>query len=308
MLSVPLETLPITSFYSEALGANLANSRWSWGAYDPVEDHIYLRVWKDEIEDLGGSKRVLILDTAWLSKGPGKKEREDHIQKIRNGTHGFGVVCVPKTSSTNGLRTIKSFDRKSLIQLGEIHSDGRRIYAAISGDVPVETLMKSTTSLSTLPEDLKGLFSRKLPESTDRQALILARVGQGDFRKSVLRDWGHRCAVTGSTTTVAIRASHIKPWRSCSDPERLDPHNGIPLVATVDALFDSGLISFSDDGEMLISNKLEPDERAVLGIANLGLRRRPAPEMVPYLRVHRETHGFNPPAAEGSAAYAAARP
>ena len=78
--------------------------------------------------------------------------------------------------------------------------------------------------------------------------------------------------------------------------------------ARLDALFDSGLISFSDNGEMLVSSKLEPDERAVLGIADLGLRRRPAPEMIPYLRVHRETHGFNPPAAEGSAESAAARP
>ena len=57
----------------------------------------------------------------------------------------------------------------------------------------------------------------------------------------VLKIWGNRCCVTGSTTLDAIRASHIKPWRRSSNQERLDPYNGLPLVATLDALFDAGM-------------------------------------------------------------------
>ena len=43
-------TMTISQFYEEVLGANLANSRWSWGAVDPVANRVYLRVWKDELE------------------------------------------------------------------------------------------------------------------------------------------------------------------------------------------------------------------------------------------------------------------
>jgi putative restriction endonuclease len=38
-----------------------------------------------------------------------------------------------------------------------------------------------------------------------------------------------------------LRASHIKPWSDCSNRERLDPLNGLLLVAHIDALFDNGL-------------------------------------------------------------------
>jgi len=35
--------------------------------------------------------------------------------------------------------------------------------------------------------------------------------------------WGGRCAVTGVDLPPLLTASHIKPWRAASNPERLDP-------------------------------------------------------------------------------------
>lgn len=49
-------------------------------------------------------------------------------------------------------------------------------------------------------------------------------------------------------------ASHIKPWRVCNNNERIDTENGLLLSANMDRLFDSGLISFTADGKMLISS------------------------------------------------------
>src|ERR1700730_15635390 len=40
------------------------------------------------------------------------------------------------------------------------------------------------------------------------------------------------------------------------EQERLDPENGILLAAHIDALFDRGLITFLDDGAMLISKRV----------------------------------------------------
>jgi len=93
--------------------------------------------------------------------------------------------------------------------------------------------------------------------------------------------------VTGSTTLAAIRASHIKPWCKSNNSERLDPDNGLPLVGTLDALFNAGLITFTQDGRMLVSKQLD-SEIEHLGVLRLKLVRKPDPQTAEYLEYHRE--------------------
>lgn len=111
---------------------------------------------------------------------------------------------------------------------------------------------------------------------------------KGDSEHQVLDIWGSRCAVTGSHTHDAIRASHIKPWSEATDDERLDPQNGLALVATIDALFDAGLISFASTGTMLLSSLLSDAERRILGIGKGSLARKPSTKTAKYLAHHRE--------------------
>ena len=67
--------------------------------------------------------------------------------------------------------------------------------------------------------------------------------------------WGGRCAITEVTEPRLLRASHIKPWAKCeTDAERLDVYNGLLLAAHLDAAFDAGLISFTDEGAILFSS------------------------------------------------------
>lgn len=122
--------------------------------------------------------------------------------------------------------------------------------------------------------------------AAEKEQLIAARLGQGRFRASVLARWGNRCAVTGSTTLAAIRASHCLPWRSGTNQERLDPANGIPLIATLDALFDAGLISFTDDGALVVSPLLADE---TLSLRDLRLMRQPCAAEAAYLAYHRAT-------------------
>lgn len=89
-----------------------------------------------------------------------------------------------------------------------------------------------------------------LPE-TQRAQLVQARVGQGLFRVGVLSA-DRRCKVTGVDDQRLLRASHIKPWRDSSNAERLSPDNGVLLSPHIDALFDQELISFEDDGRMIL--------------------------------------------------------
>jgi len=122
---------------------------------------------------------------------------------------------------------------------------------------------------------------------TVRQRLVQARLGQGKFRRDLLSIWGGECAVTGCDVEQALRASHIKPWRDSSNNDRLDPENGLLLAATLDALFDKGLVSFADSGAMIVSETIAKAQRAKLGIP-AKLRRKPSPKQCRFLAKHRE--------------------
>jgi len=128
----------------------------------------------------------------------------------------------------------------------------------------VATHLTETTSRPSISNgtglllDLDEIY-RSAPEQTTKQTLIEARLGQGDFRLRVGKRWNDRCAVTGCAIASILRASHIKPWSSSSNRERLDPANGLLLIAHIDALFDRGLISFADEGTMLVSAQIADD-------------------------------------------------
>lgn len=133
------------------------------------------------------------------------------------------------------------------------------------------------------------LNSEALTE-TEREQLVLARVGQGEFRSSVALV-SPTCRLTGLSDARFLRASHIKPWRACTNDERLDGNNGLMLAPHVDHLFDQGYISFENDGSLLVSPQLPADVLkcwSLKAITNLGkLNERQAS----YMAYHRE-HEF----------------
>jgi hypothetical protein len=88
---------------------------------------------------------------------------------------------------------------------------------------------------------------------TEKEQVILARRGQGQFRENVQR-LERFCRVTRVDRPEHLRASHCKPWRDCkTSEERLNGENGLLLTPSIDHLFDRGFISFEDKGELLIS-------------------------------------------------------
>lgn len=123
---------------------------------------------------------------------------------------------------------------------------------------------------------------------TTRKALIDARLGMGDFRSALSRRWKDQCAVTGCDIPEVLRASHIKPWADSSNKERLDPANGLLLAAHVDALFDRGLISFTDSGKMLLSSRLSSKHRAIFRLP-ARLRSNLSSSEKRFLNYHRRT-------------------
>lgn len=122
---------------------------------------------------------------------------------------------------------------------------------------------------------------------TTQLSLINARRGQGKFRQDLKKAWNDACAVTGTNVPELLRASHIKPWKDCSNQSRLEPENGLLLTANLDALFDAGLITFEDNGQMRVSKQISMAQRASLGLP-ARLRHKPSPKMQEFLRHHRD--------------------
>jgi len=91
----------------------------------------------------------------------------------------------------------------------------------------------------------------RIPD-TEREALIVARRGQGLFKERVMLI-EKRCRVTNVSNPIHLRASHCKPWRDSNNDERLNGENGLLLTPSIDHLFDRGFISFEDSGTLIVS-------------------------------------------------------
>ena len=137
-----------------------------------------------------------------------------------------------------------------------------------------------------LVHDLEQIRNdKRIRSETTKVALIAARRGQGQFRADLEQRWGCLCAVTGCGISAMLRASHIKPWAKSSNRDRLNPANGILLTAHIDALFNCGLISFADDGTMLVSAHIA-DELKQFNLSDR-LRKELTTEEKQFLAYHR---------------------
>ena len=85
-------------------------------------------------------------------------------------------------------------------------------------------------------------YDYNIPNKTERKGLVISRVGQGYYRKKLLKRWGFKCAVTNSSIERILIASHILPWSKSNNAQRLDIGNGILLSPNLDALFDKHII------------------------------------------------------------------
>lgn len=124
---------------------------------------------------------------------------------------------------------------------------------------------------------------------TEAERLIKERRGQQIYRSRLDKLWSGSCAVTGISIPEALRASHAKPWAECgTGKERLDPFNGFLLSANLDALFDKFLISFDENGRILLNPNLKIEELKKLGINEDMRLRFLEPDHLPYLEYHRK--------------------
>lgn len=143
------------------------------------------------------------------------------------------------------------------VYLAALSDELGQLLIGLSGDPKISLPIVDLAQLTFNQEEQDIIAEASLKE-TEKVSLIMARVGQGLFRNRV-KLIEQSCRVTGVSSEKLLTASHIKPWKDSANDERLQGNNGLFLSPHVDKLFDSGLITFTQKGEMWVSPQLDAD-------------------------------------------------
>jgi len=115
--------------------------------------------------------------------------------------------------------------------------------------------LKAEKEHSTVEKE-NSIDEETLPkEGKVREQMIMARVNQSFFRKSILASYNFTCCITGINQPELLIAGHISPWGS-DEKNRLNPRNGIAINALHDKAFEAGLITITPSYQIKVSSML----------------------------------------------------
>jgi putative restriction endonuclease len=189
--------------------------------------------------------------------------------------------------AVQSIRPISDQDFNRIVGLGLIEED-----ELLPREDEVPNVALSSPELNKLREDHEPWLG-----PVDRATALVSRpVRDRQFRKRILEVYDRRCALTGMQLIngggrAEAEAAHIMSVEA-GGPDTVA--NGIALSGTIHWMFDRGLISLSDEGDILLSSKINdregvqkliyPDQRARLPSVET---QRPHPR---FLAWHREYH------------------
>jgi len=127
------------------------------------------------------------------------------------------------------------------------------LYREIKNNRNFKKIDEGTFTLADYDETKLVLSPKDL--ITTKDIVTAIRIGQNQFRKKLVLSL-KKCPITGIDDTRILIASHIKPWMMSGNVERLDLNNGFLFSPTFDKLFDRGIITFSDEKELIISKSI----------------------------------------------------
>lgn len=154
----------------------------------------------------------------------------------------------------------------SVMQLADCTSGATLYYWKLFADFEAISDKKAALVFTYGKKGDKTLPTVKTNRDSGRQGEIRrARKGQGIYRDKMLQECPF-CPITMINDERLLIASHIKPWAVSSDDEKLDPKNGFILSPLYDKLFDRGLMTFTEDRRIILSNWLSPKNKERLGV------------------------------------------
>ncbi len=129
-------------------------------------------------------------------------------------------------------------------------------------------------------------FATAVFEANDPDKLLAAKADSiSKWRAAIMGRWHDECALSGSRIPDVIRPVHFIQEPAETAHSTLD--NGIVLEARFSQLYDKGLIAFLDDGRILVSDLIPPQEREALRYTRVSGAFRG--REIAMVRQHRET-------------------
>lgn len=168
------------------------------------------------------------------------------------------------------------FNIKGNVNQGYLYNLTKQEFDAI---LDIARIKLESINIDVLPEDSSV--------ETETLAVGKRRIGQGKYRRDVIELWAGKCAITGSSIQELLVASHIVPWKDSNSFERTDKQNSILLSALFDKLFDKYLISFDDNGKILLNKRIGKPEQEQLNISGNEYIPIKSERMLSYLRKHK---------------------
>ncbi|MCK4553888.1 HNH endonuclease [Candidatus Parcubacteria bacterium] len=131
----------------------------------------------------------------------------------------------------------------------------------------IESAEKNDLGYFVFKQDKIIFKQKKIIEKTEKIIEQKIRIGQNYFRKNLIQEL-KKCPITHINEKKLLIASHIKPWVHSNNKERIDFKNGLLLSPLYDKLFDKGigLVTFTPDKRILISNKLSKENIGRLSV------------------------------------------
>ncbi len=181
----------------------------------------------------------------------------------------------------SAVRPLSSDDFKRIVELG------------LEEDAPLLPRLDDFQPRSEFQEEQTPFL---FDQQRDRMSFTASRIVRDRvFRRIVLRAYDQRCAITGlrlinGSGRAEVDAAHIRPVEA-GGPDIVN--NGIALSGTAHWMFDRGLISLSDDLQILVSRQAnDPDAvRALINQSGSALpplrtAERPHPHFLQWHREH----------------------
>lgn len=224
---------------------------------------------------------------------------------------GMHLALIEPGSYLEFVNPVPFSDDSGVIEKGVLNEQGKISGRAQSAVRPLSAadfqrivtlgLNESTPLLPRVGEDtaLPGFHDEQTPfvfeQSRERASFSVSRIVRDRiFRRNVLRAYSERCAISGirlinGRGRAEVAAAHIRPVEA-NGPDIVN--NGIALSGTVHWMFDRGLLSLTDDLQILISRQAnDPDGiRALINNSGYALpTRHPIERPHPhFLQWHRE--------------------
>ena len=195
------------------------------------------------------------------------------------GAPGMYLALIEPGSYLDFATPVPFSDEAGVVERGILNEQGRISGRAQSAVRPISPddfkrivelgleesapLMPRIGELPTSSEFREDQVPFEFDEQRGRTSFTVSRIVRDRvFRRIVLRAYDQRCAVTGLSFIngggrAEVAAAHIRPVEA-NGPDIVN--NGIALSGTAHWMFDRGLISLSDDLEILISRQANDPE------------------------------------------------